>query len=165
MKVKRKVVQKNLRKAAKGHAKILKASKKNGGQSLYTQQRGEAFCALLATTAMVSKAAEFLRVSRKTVYDWRNAHKDFAVAWDAALAVGMSRLEDEGVRRSADGIKKAVWYKGRIVGYETIYSDTLLQFMLTAHKPDKYGKSRVEGADGKPLVPAEIAVRFVEAKK
>ena len=42
-----------------------------------------------------------------------------------------------------EGLRKPVWYKGKIVGYETEYSDTLLLAMLKANNPDKF-RDRIE---------------------
>lgn len=69
----------------------------------------------------------------------------------------MRTLEDEAVRRAHEGINKAVRYKGKIVGYETEFSDSLLIFTLKGGKPEKY-KDRATfehtGKDGKPLFDA-----------
>lgn len=66
----------------------------------------------------------------------------------------MRTLEDEAVRRANEGIRKAVRYKGKIVGYDTEFSDSLLIFMLKGGKPEKY-KDRASfehtGKDGRPL--------------
>ena len=42
-----------------------------------------------------------------------------------------------------EGLRKPVWYKGKIVGYETEYSDTLLLAVLKANNPDKF-RDRLE---------------------
>jgi len=42
-----------------------------------------------------------------------------------------------------EGLRKPVWYKGKIVGYETEYSDTLLLAVLKANNPDKF-RDRIE---------------------
>jgi len=47
-------------------------------------------------------------------------------------------LEDEAVRRAREGVRRPVRYKGKIVGYETDYSDQLLVFLLKNWAPDKY---------------------------
>lgn len=164
MRVKKSVVKKTIRRAQKDHAKIVAAQKKSGGQTLFTPERAEVFCQELARTAQVSAASEILQITRQTAYAWREKYPEFEKGWDAALKVGMTRLEDEGVRRAVDGVLEPVYYRGKVVGKITKYSDTLLTFMLAAHNP-KYGKTRVEGPDGTPLIPPEIRVRFVEVKK
>lgn len=160
--MKKRTVKKNLRRAAVGCAKILKQRKKSGGQTLYTPEKAEVFCRQLAETAQVSAGAKLLNVSRKTVYDWREAHAEFKTGWDLALKIGMTRLEDEGVRRAVDGVKEPVYYKGEVVGHVQKYSDQMLAFMLSAHD-EKYRTKRSEltGPNGTPLLPQEFRVRFV----
>lgn len=63
-------------------------------------------------------------------------------------------LEDEAVRRGHEGVRKAIRYKGKIVGYETEFSDTLLMFQIKAGNPEKYRErtdNRLSGAGGFPL--------------
>lgn len=134
----------------------------------YTPERARAFCIILADTCNVGKSAESIGVTRKTVYDWKEKYPNFSEAWDAAKAIGVSVLEDEAVRRAGEeGVKEPVYYKGRVVGTVRKHSDTLLAFLLSAHKPEKYGKQRHElsAPDGKPLVPARIEVVFVDPAK
>ncbi len=47
-------------------------------------------------------------------------------------------LEDEAVRRAHEGIRKAIRYKGKIVGYDQEYSDTLMLALLKGCAPDKF---------------------------
>lgn len=62
----------------------------------------------------------------------------FAEAYDEAMAAAGEFVEAEAVRRAMHGTKKAVYYKGDIVGWEIQYSDSLLALLLKAAKPDKY---------------------------
>jgi hypothetical protein len=132
------------------------------GNEKYTPEKVKAFLVTLADTAQVAKAAQTIGMTRMGVYNWRKKYPEFAAQWDEAVAIGMTRLEDEGVRRGADGWKEAVYHQGEVVGHVTKYSDTLLTFMLSAHN-SKYGKQRVEatGKDGAPLHPTNIRVTFV----
>lgn len=164
MATKRKLPSKTTRSYIKRVKKVSAPTPPRKEKTTFTPLRAELFCHSLATTALVSTACKNIGISRPTAYNWREEQPAFRTAWDKALKVGMSRLEDEGVRRAADGVKRAVYYKGDVVGHETLYSDTLLAFMLGAHD-EKYRKARVEhtGADGRPLIPAEVRVRFVDA--
>ena len=72
---------------------------------------------------------------------------DYAEAFRIAETRAMRSLEDEAVRRAHDGIRKPVWYKGRIVGYETEYPDALLLALLKAGNPEKFrDRSRAKSA-------------------
>lgn len=63
-------------------------------------------------------------------YDWLGADEAYRVAFAEAEPRALRRLEDEAVRRASEGVTRAIRYKGKIVGYETEYSDSLLQFLL-----------------------------------
>lgn len=136
--------------------------------SKFTPERANAFCHVLASTCNVGKAAESIGVSRHTVYDWREDFPEFAKAWDAAKKIGITVLEDEAVRRGGnDGIDEPVFYQGEKVATVKKHSDTLLTFLLSAHKGEVYGRQRLEhtGAEGQPLIPSTVRVTFVKAKK
>ena len=122
----------------------------------------------------MSKAAGEAGISRCTPYDYREKHPEFAIAWAEAEATACDALELEARRRAHDGTDKPVIYKGELMGVwidpttgaivnrDTAnaqqipltvkeYSDTLLIFLLKAHRPDKFrDNSKVEltGKDG-----------------
>ena len=55
----------------------------------------------------------------------------------------------EARRRAVTGIDKPVFFKGEVVGSITKYSDSLLMFLLKAHRPQKFrdcGKVKHTGA-------------------
>ncbi len=110
-----------------------------------TPERLAAFCAALAETGIVARACKAVDISRVTAYEWRNEIPEFAEAWDKALKVGISALEDEAHRRAFEGCEEPVFYKGDECGSVRKYSDTLAIFLLKAHNPDKYREnSKVE---------------------
>jgi hypothetical protein len=78
------------------------------------------FLELLERDANVTRAAKGARVSRMTVYRYRDARPSFAKRWAEAEKLGGEALEDECRRRGFEG------------------SDTLLIFLTKAHKPEKY---------------------------
>jgi hypothetical protein len=65
-------------------------------------------------------------------YDWLGADPAYAAAYAEAEPRAQQTLEDEAVRRAHQGLRRAVRYKGKIVGYETEYSDTLMNTLLKA---------------------------------
>lgn len=73
-----------------------------------------------------------------TVYRWRAADASFAAAWDAALKIGITALEDEAHRRAFEGTDKPIVHLGKVTGHMKEYSDTLAIFLLKAHAPEKY---------------------------
>ena len=60
-------------------------------------------------------------VNRSTVYRWRDKWVTFADEWDEALDDAVDLLEGEAWRRARKN------------------SDRLLMYLLTAHRPEKYG--------------------------
>ena len=78
---------------------------------------------------------------------------DFAKAWEDAMEVAVDKWEEEVIRRGVHGVEKPVLYQGKVVGAIKEYSDRMLELLMSAHRPEKYGKNRVEmtGKDGKPL--------------
>jgi hypothetical protein len=95
------------------------------------------FLAAFAVCGNLTKAARWAKVHRTSHYVWLQ-DADYAEAFRLAEQRAVRTLEDEAVRRAHDGIRKAVRYKGRIVGYETEYDNTLLLALLKAGNPDKF---------------------------
>jgi hypothetical protein len=62
----------------------------------------------------------------------------FMEAYKEAAEAAAEFIEAEAVRRAVQGVKKAVYFKGEIIDYEVVYSDTLLAILLKAAKPDKF---------------------------
>jgi len=88
-----------------------------------TPEKLTAFCAALAETAQVSKACKAVDISRVTAYQWRKQDLDFALAWDEAMQIAVSGLEDEAIRRARDGVDEPVVHQGQftpLVDYDAI---------------------------------------------
>jgi hypothetical protein len=112
----------------------------------------DAFLAVLATNANVTKACEAVGIARKTAYEHRSKDADFAAEWDDALEAATDLLEHEARRRAMDGTEKPVYQGGELVGYVREYSDALMTLLLKAHRPKRF-RERMDltGADGGPL--------------
>lgn len=102
----------------------------------------------LAETGNVTAAAELAEIDRSTAYKLRDRSADFRAAWDSAVEIAVDGLEAEARRRALAS------------------SDTLLIFLLKAHRPNKFRerasvehsgevKVTVEYADGDPPYAAE----------
>lgn len=119
-----------------------------------TPERQAAFCAALAETGIVRRACDAVSITRQTAYNWRDDDPEFAAAWERALKIGVSALEDEAHRRAFEGTDEPVYYNGSECGSVRKYSDTLAIFLLKAHAPEKYRENtRMEltGANGGPV--------------
>lgn len=108
------------------------------------------FLETLAKTGNVSESARRARIDRTIPYDLRKdpAAADFKAAWDSAMETAGDLLEKEAWRRAVSGVRKPTgWYQGRPGGYVREYSDTLLIFLLKAHRPEKF-RERLDVTSG-----------------
>ena len=96
----------------------------------YSPAVGAAFCEVLAQTGIVGRAADAAGIKRDLVYRWRKDHAAFALAWDAALEVGLTALEDEVKRRGFEGVEKPVFHQGEQIATVREFSDSLAKFVL-----------------------------------
>ena len=124
-----------------------------------TPKKMAAFISALEQTANVTAACRIARLPRSSAYEWREADSEFAKLWDDAVERGTDALEDEAVRRAAQGVLKPVYQGGKKVGTIREYSDTLLIFMLKARRPEKF-KERIEHG-----VTADLAERLEAARR
>ena len=82
-----------------------------------------AFCAALAETAQVGRACAAVGIHRSTAYQWRKQDLDFALAWDEAMVVAVSALEDEAIRRGHEGVDEPLTHQGQfspVIDYDAI---------------------------------------------
>lgn len=96
------------------------------------------FIRALCQTGNVSAACKRAKIARTTAYEDRSADPLFAAAWDEALEIATEALELEARRRAHTGVLEPVFQGGALVGKVRRYSDTLLIFLLKAHKPEMY---------------------------
>lgn len=80
-----------------------------------------AFLAALRNSGNVRASCQAAKISRKEAYKQRDRSATFRAAWDEALADAIDILEAEAWRRARD------------------MSDTLLIFLLKAHRRELYG--------------------------
>lgn len=96
------------------------------------------FCANLAETGQVTKAAKAGGFNKVTFYAWRKEDPEFDAAWNTALEHAADMLEDVAIGRATVGTLKPVFQGGIKVGSVREYSDTLMCLLLKAHKPEKF---------------------------
>ena len=109
-----------------------------------------AFIAALAETGSVKSAAR--RVGRAEVgaYLLRRhpEAEEFRRAWDAALDIGMRRIEDVAMERALNGVEVPVYSYGKLLGSRTVYNDRLLMFMLRNRASERFaGGGAARGPD------------------
>ena len=68
----------------------------------------------------------------------------FRAAWDAALDIGMRRIEDVAMDRALNGVEVPVYSYGKLVGARTVYNDRLVMFMLRNRAPERFAGGRAK---------------------
>jgi len=113
----------------------------------WTSRRRAAFLKALADTGNVSAAARAAKASRSRAYQLKAADPEFAAEWTDALETAIDALDAEARRRALDGVETPHFHQGRVAGTVRKYSDTLLMFLLRAHRPDRYRDRPAGGSD------------------
>ncbi len=84
----------------------------------------------------IHEAARWVGVSPNFVYAWIKDDKEAADKLRESQRVGYGGLESEAIRRAVRGVEKDVYYKGAVVGQDTLYSDGLLGKLMEARLPE-----------------------------
>jgi hypothetical protein len=116
-------------------------------------RKKRAFLIAFTMQGTVLKAAETARVKRTAHYHWLKTDPEYAEAFEEAERLSADLLADEAFRRAVEGVKKPIYHKGEVVGYETVYSDVLLMFLAKARNRQKYDDRAAAG------VPPEINIK------
>ncbi|MCW1402310.1 hypothetical protein OKA06_08215 [Novosphingobium sp. MW5] len=106
-----------------------------------------AFIEALAETGSVRSAARRVNRAEVGAYLLRRHPKaeEFRKAWDAALDIGMRRIEDVAMDRALNGVDVPLYSYGKLVGSRTVYNDRLLMFMLRNRAPERFCGGRASG--------------------
>lgn len=103
------------------------------------EKRKHIFLRVMAETANLKLACQ--SAGYRNMAAINRALRDDIAFYDAFQEASQSAgdmIEAEAVRRAVQGVKKAVYFKGEIIDYEFVYSDSLLALLLKAAKADKY---------------------------
>ncbi|WP_390549390.1 hypothetical protein [Qipengyuania sp. MTN3-11] len=100
-----------------------------------------AFIAQLAATGIVTQAAMKVGKSMEALYKLKHrpGAEGFAAAWEAALDLGIARLEDSALARAIEGTP--VWKTdgdGGLITYGTKHNEALVMFFLRNRRPERY---------------------------
>ncbi len=96
------------------------------------------FLRRLGQVPNVAAACRDAGIKPSTAYARREADPDFRREWDEAIDHSIGLLEAEAHQRAGPGYLKAVYHQGAVVGHERVVSDGLMQFLLKAHRPERY---------------------------
>lgn len=127
--------------ATKSHYPGADPDRKVPDNAIRTPRTRTIVLAVLARGLSWQAAADEAEVSRTSLYKWYREDDEFHAECDAAKEGGTDRIEDEALRRGNNGVRKAVYYQGDIVGYERVYSDNLLTRTLEARRPETWKRN------------------------
>ena len=112
----------------------------------------DAYIEALRVTGLEATARGIAQVSKRAVDNLLADDLEFSSEVSDTLDQWADKLEREAYRRGVEGIEKGIYYKGKLEATEIQYSDTLLQTLLKAKRPDQFGdKKQITGAGGQPL--------------
>lgn len=123
------------------------------------------FLAAFEECGSLIRASRWAKISRQNHWKWMHEDPLYPAAFAEAERRSVWSLKDEAVRRAREGLRRAKWHKGKIVGYETEFSDTLLIQMLKARAPEEFREridQRLTGKDGESLIPAATADAIIK---
>jgi len=106
----------------------------------WTVARQTAFVEALAETGCVDESCRRVGMSDTSAYRLRLRNPAFADAWEAALELGLDRVEDAATARSIRGVARPIFYKGEQVGEWRHHDERLTMFLLRQRKARRYGK-------------------------
>ncbi|MFM7348806.1 MAG: hypothetical protein ACKO01_04885, partial [Erythrobacter sp.] len=106
----------------------------------WTPERQRAFIEALADLGSVGAAARAVDMSSVGAYHLRRqpGTEAFRAAWEAALALGIQRIEDVAMDRALNGTEEPVYSYGKLVGTRIKHNDRLLMFMLRNRAPERF---------------------------
>jgi hypothetical protein len=137
-------------------------SKRHDG---WTAVRQAAFIEALAETGCVQASCRRVGMSDSSAYRLRLREPAFTEAWDAALDVGIARLEEAAMARALGGVPRPVFYKGEQVGEWRHHDERLTMFLLRQRLSRRFGKwaeGQPPPAPGDTDEPAMRAVRAID---
>ena len=113
---------------------------RKGAHSLYSEELGDAFLTALSEGVSIRQASEDIGVSRGAVYNWRRIVPGYRERWEQAWDDSVTALEEETRRRAKEGVLEPVFYQGEVVGHVRKYSDRLMEKILEARSPERFGR-------------------------
>ena len=115
-----------------------KRAPKKGTRQKSAADWADRFLAALSSCGNITHACTLAGVGRTTFYERRDSDERFKAAVKDAFIEATDSLELEARRRAMDGWDEPVHYKGEATGTVRKFSDTLLIFLLKAHRPKRF---------------------------
>ncbi|MBB4860111.1 hypothetical protein HNO88_003452 [Novosphingobium chloroacetimidivorans] len=115
----------------------------------WTPERQRGFIEALADTGSVKHAAHAVNMTPEGAYLLRRHPEatSFRRAWEAALSLGVQRLEDVAMERALHGVEQPVYSYGKLIGTRRVVNDALLMFLLRNRAPHRFTADSVQTLD------------------
>jgi len=113
-------------------------------QFIFNDKRLDDFLEVLARTNNPVEAADLVGITLFELLQLRKTNAKFEYWYKEAAKLGFMSWESEAYRRAVIGVSEDIHYKGTKIGSKIIYSDSLLQFLLAAENPEKYGRQKID---------------------
>jgi hypothetical protein len=115
----------------------------------WTPERQRGFIEALADTGSPKHAARAVGMTPEGAYLLRRhpEGEEFRHAWEAALALGIERLEDVAMERALFGVEVPVYSYGKLVGTRRVFNDGLLMFLLRNRAPHRFAADSLHNLD------------------
>lgn len=120
----------------------------NSARTTLDAKKLNSFLHHLGRTGSVTFAAARSGLHRTQLYKHRDRNAAFRKKWEAALNLGIDRLQDDAIRRALHGTERAVFREGKQVGAIRQYDNRLMQFLLRSHRPAIYAAPPVQATPG-----------------
>lgn len=106
----------------------------------WTPERQRGFIEALADTGSVKAAARAVDMSTEGAYHLRRqpGAEEFRAAWEAALALGVQRIEDVAMDLALNGTEEPVYSYGKFIGTRIKRNESLLMFILRNRAPERF---------------------------
>lgn len=125
------------RRSPEGVQRAREAFKKYFGDGVMVDEgMKKRFIQEYGATLSIPRACKNLGLHPEQVYRERRADSDFDKAIKKQKSYNIDTLKSEAVRRGYEGVDRAVYHKGVVVGYEKEYSDRMLVRLIEANDPN-----------------------------
>lgn len=106
--------------------------------STVTSEIKAAMLLMLEELPNITATRKVFGISRSALASARAKDSEFNDSIKEAVADGYDMMEEEARRRAVEGVSEPVYYRGEEIGSIQKFSDTLLKFLLTHCKPEKF---------------------------
>lgn len=113
--------------------------KKNFAKGHFDTELRESYLALIREGVTNKDAAAACGAGTKYFQRRRKEDPEFEAAYQEARADGDDVIRGEIKRRGVDGVKRAIYHDGKVVGHKQEYSDQLLMFLAKSRMPNEFG--------------------------